>query len=74
MDWLVLLAFLVTSVVAAQLLDRARREAALVMLRDPRATVAEIAGRLGFADPSQFTRAVRRWTGSAPTQLRKQPG
>jgi AraC-like DNA-binding protein len=55
-------------------LDRARREAALVMLRDPRATVAEIAGRLGFADPSQFTRAVRRWTGSAPTQLRKQPG
>jgi len=51
-------------------LDRARHEAALVLLRDVRSTVAEIAARLGFADPSQFTRAVRRWTGAAPTELR----
>jgi len=52
-------------------LERARCDAALALLRDPRSTVAEIADRLGFADPSQFTRAVRRWTGSAPTELRK---
>ena len=52
-------------------LERARRDAALSMLRDARSTIAEIAGRLGFADPSQFTRAVRRWTGAAPTELRR---
>lgn len=52
-------------------LDRARHDAAVALLRDARATVAEIAARLGFADPSQFTRAVRRWTGSAPTELRR---
>lgn len=51
-------------------LERARHDAALAMLREGRATIAEIADRLGFADPSQFTRAVRRWTGAAPTELR----
>jgi AraC-like DNA-binding protein len=52
-------------------LERARRDAALAMLRDGRSTIAEIATRLGFADASQFTRAVRRWTGEAPTALRR---
>jgi AraC-like DNA-binding protein len=53
-------------------LDRARCDTARALLRNPQSTIAEVAMRLGFADPSQFTRAVRRWTGAPPTQLRKQ--
>jgi len=54
-------------------LERVRREIALALLRDSSRTVAEIAAQLGFADPSQFTRAVRRWTGETPTELRAKP-
>lgn len=48
------------------LLDAARREAALRALAQTRRPVAEIGQALGYAEPSVFNRAVRRWTGSAP--------
>jgi len=51
-------------------LERVRHDAALALLRDDRLSIAEISARLGFADPSQFTRAMRRWSGAAPSQLR----
>lgn len=50
--------------------DRARSEIAVRLLRESHDTVAEIADRLGYADPSQLTRAVKRWTGEVPTQVR----
>jgi len=48
------------------LLDEARRDAALHALAHTRRPLAEIGQALGYAEPSVFNRAVRRWTGSAP--------
>jgi AraC-like DNA-binding protein len=33
-------------------------------------TMSEIARMLGYSDPSNFGRAVRKWTGQSPKQLR----
>lgn len=51
------------------LLNDARRELALSYLRQGR-SAAEITYLLGFADPSNFTRAFKRWIGMAPTAWR----
>ena len=45
------------------LLDAVRREAADTALAQGGPTVAEIAARLGYSEPSAFYRAFRRWTG-----------
>jgi AraC-like DNA-binding protein len=47
-----------------------RRERALVQLRESRKPLAEIAAEAGYAEPSSFHRAVRRWTGTTPLALR----
>jgi AraC-like DNA-binding protein len=47
------------------LLNDVRRELALSYLRQNR-SAAEITFLLGFADPANFTRAFRRWTGAPP--------
>jgi AraC-like DNA-binding protein len=52
------------------LLDDTRRELALVYVRNPNATLAEVSYLLGFSEPSNFTRAFRRWTGMTPTRFR----
>jgi AraC-like DNA-binding protein len=59
-----------------ELLDRARLELAVAALRDPRATLTEVAFRLGFSDLATFSRAFKRWTGEPPglwRQRRSQP-
>jgi len=48
------------------LLDAARREVALRELAQTCRSLAEISQALGYAEPSVFNRAVRRWTGSSP--------
>ena len=50
--------------------DEMRQSAARIMLTRSAAPVAEIAARLGYAEPSVFTRAFRRWTGATPGQWR----
>lgn len=50
--------------------DRARRDRAERLVGDPKVSLTEIAFLLGFADASAFTRAFRRWTGTAPQQAR----
>ncbi|HEY4177407.1 MAG TPA: AraC family transcriptional regulator ligand-binding domain-containing protein [Kofleriaceae bacterium] len=49
----------------SQLLDELRRQRAQELL-DAGLRVADVAQRLGFAAPSAFFRAYRRWTGTSP--------
>jgi AraC-like DNA-binding protein len=50
--------------------DDARKELANEYLRAGRLSVREISRLLGFADPSTFNRAYRRWFGEAPERRR----
>ncbi len=52
------------------LLNDTRRELALVYVRSPRMSLAEVSYLLGFSEPGNFTRAFRRWTGATPTEYR----
>jgi len=51
--------------------DQIRRERAQALLRQGGLSVMAIAEELGFAEPSAFHRAFRKWTGRAPGQFRK---
>ena len=52
------------------LLDDTRRELAEQYLAQPSMTLLEIAYLLGFADPSNFFRAFRRWFDATPGEYR----
>jgi AraC-like DNA-binding protein len=52
-----------------EILDDVRREAAQRLL-ERGGTIAEVAARLGFSEPSAFFRAFRRWTGTTPRAAR----
>ncbi|MET1078452.1 MAG: AraC family transcriptional regulator [Pseudomonas sp.] len=53
-----------------QLLDDTRRELAQQYLAQPNLTLLEAAYLLGFADPSNFFRAFRRWFAATPGEYR----
>jgi AraC-like DNA-binding protein len=50
--------------------DDVLREAAMASLAKGDETIAALSERLGFSEPSAFTRAFRRWTGQPPTHYR----
>ena len=50
--------------------DDLRRDIAIGELQDTDRAVADIAARVGFAEPSAFYRAFRKWTGMRPTDYR----
>ncbi len=52
------------------LLEDTRQQLALQYLRDTRRSIGEITYLLGFSEPSNFTRAFKRWTGKSPVQYR----
>jgi AraC-like DNA-binding protein len=54
-----------------QLVDAVRREMALRYIADERLALGEVAYLLGFAEPSAFHRAFKRWTGMTPTAARR---
>jgi len=54
------------------LLDHTRADLACWMLVQTRLPVEAIAARLGFADPSNFSRTFRRWCGQTPRDYRDQ--
>ncbi|MFF7061332.1 AraC family transcriptional regulator ligand-binding domain-containing protein [Pseudomonas sp. NPDC008258] len=56
------------------LLDDTRRELAEQYLAQPGMTLLETAYLLGFADPSNFFRAFRRWFDSTPSEYRARIG
>jgi AraC-like DNA-binding protein len=58
--------------------EEIRRELATDWLLHSRRSVGEVAAELGFAEPSAFHRAFRKWTGQSPgvfrtTAVRRQP-
>jgi AraC-like DNA-binding protein len=53
-----------------QLLDELRESLARQYVEDPQRSVTDITFLLGFAEPSSFTRAFRRWTGTNPSDYR----
>lgn len=54
------------------LLDDARFELARQLLQYSRASMLDIATRLGFADAVTFTRAFRRWSATTPARWRRE--
>ena len=54
-----------------RLLDDVRRELAERALISEEVGIAEIAERLGFAEPAAFHRAFKRWTGLTPADYRE---
>jgi len=55
----------------SDLLDKVRRELAAQYIADPARSLSEISYLLGFSEQSGFSRAFRRWTGSAPSTARE---
>ncbi len=55
----------------AELVDDVRRELALRYVADERLALGEVAYLLGFAEPSPFHRAFKRWTGTTPLAARR---
>lgn len=53
------------------LVDELRHRLAVDWLLHSPATVEQIAADLGYSDPSNFSRAVRRWTGESPRRFRR---
>lgn len=53
------------------LVEDVRREQALSHLEQTDLPLADVAQRLGYAEPSSFHRAVRRWTGLTPLAVRE---
>ena len=56
----------------SELVERVRHEEACRLLQEHGRSIAEIAARLGYADPSHFSRAFRRWEGISPRSYRSQ--
>jgi AraC-like DNA-binding protein len=54
-----------------ELVEATRRAEAQARLLDRQLSVSEVAARVGFAQPSSFTRAFRRWTGQTPRAYRR---
>lgn len=51
--------------------DNLRRDLAINHLSGSNQSIEEIAGHLGFADPSAFHRAFKKWTGNSPGEHRR---
>jgi AraC-like DNA-binding protein len=50
---------------------RLRLLQAMALLAEPPTTVASVATRVGFDDPSAFARAFARYTGQTPSEYRE---
>lgn len=58
----------------ASLVDDVRRERALLLVENRSVSCSEIAFMLGYADPTAFFRAFKRWTGVTPQLHRSNAG
>ena len=55
----------------SELFDDLRRDQALSALSTGRQPIGDLAQRLGFRQQSSFTRAVCRWTGQPPSEIKR---
>ncbi|MCG8611635.1 MAG: AraC family transcriptional regulator [Pseudomonadales bacterium] len=55
-----------------KLLNDARKRDAQNLLERPELAIQDVAQRLGYNDPANFTRAFRLWLGLTPSQYREQ--
>jgi AraC-like DNA-binding protein len=55
----------------AVVLDEMRRDLAIGYLEEPKLSISQIAWLLGFQEVAAFTHAFRRWTGKAPSAVRR---
>lgn len=53
-----------------ELLEDTRRELADQYIKNSRLSISEITFLLGFSEPSNFTRAFKRWNGLSPSEYR----
>lgn len=53
------------------LVDEARLQLARRYLADDSLSISEVSFALGYSEPSAFTRAFKRWSGSAPAEYRE---
>jgi AraC-like DNA-binding protein len=56
----------------SELVAELRRDEAMLLLAEGRLSIEQIAERLGYRDPANFTRAFKAWTGRTPRQFREQ--
>jgi AraC-like DNA-binding protein len=56
----------------SEIVEKARRERALLLLRSQSLTLDEVAERLGYSTVSNLVRAFRRWTGMTPAAYRRE--
>jgi AraC-like DNA-binding protein len=54
------------------LLDEVRKRDSVQLLLNADRAIDEIAARVGYADPANFRRAFKRWTGVSPSEYRAQ--
>ena len=54
------------------LVDAYRHRAAAALLADPEISISEVGFLIGFAEPSTFYRAFKRWEGIPPAQYRRE--
>ncbi len=54
--------------------DAVKQELAEHLLANPALAIADIAYKLGYAEPTSFQRAFRQWTGTTPMEFRKGKG
>jgi AraC-like DNA-binding protein len=54
-----------------KIVDETRHQLATTYLDQSHLSIKEVAYSLGFNDPSNFSRAFRRWEGMTPKEYRK---
>jgi AraC-like DNA-binding protein len=56
------------------LVEKERQERAMLLLGTPGISVKDVAGRLGYSNVANFSRAFHRWTGKKPEAARARQG